>query len=187
MGNCLFSQLATVEEMVKVVTPTGGVMELYAPITVESVTNEFPGYALFATPRRLSPPLIHSENLCAGHYYYLLPIQKTTAGGIGGGDRTPAPYRMSVDNNQAKVRRQAESAAEVFPKYNSTGIWKVRLVIDTEQLSEILSHEARTEALIENVRTAAKCAAAGVPSAVNSERRSWTSAATVNGDFRDVY
>lgn len=181
MGNCIFSQLATVEEMVKVVTPTGGVMELYAPITAESVTNEFPGYALFGTPRRLSPPLLHSENLCAGHYYYLLPVHKTAASSACvGGNRTPAPYRMSVDN-QGKLRRQSE--AEVFPKYSSSGIWKVRLVIDTEQLSEILSQEARTEALIESVRTAAKCAAAGVQSGVNSERRSW---ATVNGDFRDV-
>lgn len=56
-------------------------------------------------------------------------------------------------------------------------MWKVRLVIDTDELSDILSQEARTEALIESVRTAAKCAAAGVvPSAVSSDRRSWTSA-----------
>lgn len=164
MGNCIFKTLGVVEDMVKVVTPDGGVMELYAPITAECVTNEFPGHAIFATPRRTSPPLFHTHTLCAGHYYYLLPTHK---GNDHGGDRAALPYRMSVDN---------QGKPEVFPKYNNTGVWKVRLVIDTDQLSEILSQEARTEALIESVRTAAKCAAAGVPSAANSERQSRTSA-----------
>ncbi|KAG6403693.1 hypothetical protein SASPL_135921 [Salvia splendens] len=170
MGNCIFKTLGVVKDMVKVVTPDGGVMELYAPITAECVTNEFPGHAIFGSPRRSSPPLFQSESLCAGQYYYLLPSQK---GKDHGGDRVAAPYRMSVDN-QGKLRRLSEP--EVFPKYNSTGVWKVRLVIHTDQLSEILSQEARTEALIESVRTAAKCAAAGVPSAANSERQSRTSA-----------
>ncbi|KAH6767312.1 hypothetical protein C2S52_018295 [Perilla frutescens var. hirtella] len=179
MGNCILKGFGVVEEMVKVVTPNGGVMELYAPITAESVTNEFPGYAIFLTPHRLSPPLLHSEKLTAGdQYYYLLPIHKTGTAKDGGGNprgaaETPTPYRMSVDN-QGKTRKQSE--AEVLPRYNGSGVWKVRLVIGTDQLSEILSQEARTEALIESVRTAAKCAAAGAPSAANSDRRSWTSA-----------
>lgn len=71
--------------------------------------------------------------------------------------------------------KRPSAEAEVFPRYNSTGVWKVRLVINTDQLSEILSQEARTEALIESVRTVAKCAA-GAPSAVNSDQRSWTTA-----------
>ncbi|XP_057805862.1 uncharacterized protein LOC131020842 [Salvia miltiorrhiza] len=173
MGNCIFKALGVaVEDMVRVVTPDGGVMELYAPITAECVTNEFPGHAIFGSPRRASPPLLHSESLCAGQYYYLLPAHKA---GHRAAAETPAPpYRMSVDN----LRRLSE--AEVFPRYNTAGVWKVRLVIDTDQLSEILSQEARTEALIESVRTAAKCAAAGAPSAANSDRRSRTSTAVDN-------
>ncbi|XP_042041491.1 uncharacterized protein LOC121786966 [Salvia splendens] len=154
--------------MAKVVTPDGGVMELYAPITAECVTNEFPGHAIFGSPGRTSPPLLHSESLRAGHHYYLLPAHRVK-GAAAADDRAP-PYRMSVD----KLRRLPEEA-EAFP---SAGVWKVRLVIDTDRLSEILSQEAQTEALIESVRTAAKCAAAGVPSsAASSERRSRTSAA----------
>lgn len=167
MGNCIYKALGVVEEMVKVVTPDGGVMELYAPITAECVTNEFPGHAIFSSPRRNAQPLLHSESLCAGQYYYLLSTHKAKGAGGNRAAETPAPYRMSVDS-QGKLRRLSE--AEVLPRYNSTGVWKVRLVIDTDQLSEILSQEARTEALIESVRTAAKCAAAGVPSAANSER-----------------
>ncbi|XP_047953737.1 uncharacterized protein LOC125209773 [Salvia hispanica] len=170
MGNCIFKALGAVEDMAKVVTPDGSVMELYAPITAECVTNEFPGHAIFGSPGRTSPPLLHSESLRAGHHYYLLPAHRAKGAAAAAG-APPPPYRMSVD----KLRRLPEQA-EAFP---SAGVWKVRLVIDTDRLSEILSQEARTEALIESVRTAAKCAAAGVPSssAASSERRSRTSAA----------
>lgn len=68
----------------------------------------------------------------------------------------------------------ASSEADVFPRYNSgrSGVWKVKLVISPEQLSEILSQESRTEALIESVRTVAKCGNGnGVPSSVaNSDQ-----------------
>ncbi|KAL1565898.1 hypothetical protein AAHA92_01572 [Salvia divinorum] len=168
MGNCIFKALGAVDDMAKVVTPDGGVMELYAPITAECVTNEFPGHAIFGSPGRTSPPLLHSESLRAGQHYYLLPAKRGKGGGAGS---APPPYRMSVD----KLRRPPEEA-EALPRYSSAGVWKVRLVIDTDRLSEILSQEARTEALIKSVRTAAKCAAAGVPSAASSERRSRASA-----------
>ncbi|KAG6412001.1 hypothetical protein SASPL_124658 [Salvia splendens] len=144
MGNCIFKALGAVEDMAKVVTPDGSVLELYAPITAECVTNEFPGHAIFGSPGRTSPPLLHSESLRAGHHYYLLPAHQANGTAAG---RAP-PYRMSVD----KLRRLPEEA-EALP---SAGVWKVRLVIDTDRLSEILSQEARTEALIESVRTAAK-------------------------------
>lgn len=178
MGNCILKGFGVMEEMmVKVVTPDGGVMELYAPITAECVTNEFPGYAMFGSPHRVSPPLLHSERLSAGHYYYLLPINKASAVAARKDGGSNCPYRMSVDCQRKLLRRQSVAEAEVFPRYNSAGVWKVRLVIDNDELSEILSQEARTEALIESVRTAAKCAAAGVvPSAASSDRRSWTSA-----------
>ncbi|KAL8540977.1 hypothetical protein ACS0TY_002308 [Phlomoides rotata] len=167
MGNCI-KGLGVVEEMVKVVTPNGGLMELYSPISAESITDEFPGYSLFPSPRRVSPPLLHNEHLCSGQYYYLLPLQYTRK---ATSDINTVSYRMSADMNQGMLKRLSES--EILPRCSNAGVWKVRLVINTDQLSEILSQESRTEALIESVRTVAKCAS-GAPSAGNSDHRSWT-------------
>ncbi|XP_010523836.1 PREDICTED: uncharacterized protein LOC104802095 [Tarenaya hassleriana] len=140
MGNCVGGSriLYTDKEdevLIRVVTPDGGVMELHPPITAESITNEFSGHAVYL--RRSSPPLHHHEELLPGNNYSLLPLSSA--------DRPPAiqttPYRMS---NAGKT--PAATA------------WKVRLVISPEQLAEILEHDAKTEALIESVRTVAKCA-----------------------------
>jgi hypothetical protein len=46
------------EEMVKVVTSNGGIMELYAPITSECITNEFPGHAIFRSRDLFAEPLL---------------------------------------------------------------------------------------------------------------------------------
>ncbi|XP_073128599.1 uncharacterized protein [Henckelia pumila] len=165
MGNCLCRGLGiAVEEMVRVVTSTGGVMELYSPITAECITNEFPGHAVFPSPRHVSPPLLHNEQLRGGRCYYLLPLH-----GEAISSSIKTPYRMSVDD-VGVVKRKSSEAAEVFSRFKSGGVWKVRLVISTEQLSEILSQEARTEELIENVRTAVKCATVSASSAANSDQ-----------------
>ncbi|CAA2968506.1 Hypothetical predicted protein [Olea europaea subsp. europaea] len=173
MGNCVFKGFAEVDEMVKVVTSNGGIMELYAPITAESITNEFPGHAIFRSPDQISPPLLHNQELHAGYLYYLLPIIQQKSGGSVSSAEAP-PYRMSVDNQGMFKRFSSEP--EVFPRYNSTGVWKVRLVISPDQLSEILAQEARTEALIESVRTVAKCSSTGVSSVANSDQWSWKTA-----------
>lgn len=190
MGNCVFKGFGEVEDMVKVVTPNGGLMELYAPITAECITNEFPDHRIFRSQDLLSAPLLPKEELHAGELYYLLPVplNKSSASAANtimtqqegeGEENTNAsctrsrrrqldsqlttvaagvpPYRMSFDNHGMLLKRSSEAAAEVFPRYNCTGVWKVRLVINPEQLSEILSQEACTEALIESVRTVAKC------------------------------
>ncbi|KAK9279495.1 hypothetical protein L1049_013174 [Liquidambar formosana] len=167
MGNCVFKGFRGVEEMIKVVTSSGGIMELYAPITAECITNEFPGHAIFRSRDLFSQPLLHNEELLVGELYYLLPLKpinsKSTRPGEVNGNTTissssssslDTPYRMSLDN-QGILKRSHD--AEVFPRYNSTGVWKVKLVISPEQLSEILAQETRTEALIESVRTVAKC------------------------------
>jgi hypothetical protein len=73
---------------------------------------------------------------------------------------------MSLDY-QGMLKR---SYTEVFSRHSSSsnnnknnynksndGFWKVKLVISPEQLVEILSEEASTEELIENVRAVAKC------------------------------
>ena len=62
------------EEMVKVVTTNGGIMELFAPVTAECITNEFPGHAIYRTRDGFSKPLLHNEELHGGQLYYLLPI-----------------------------------------------------------------------------------------------------------------
>ncbi|GMH22519.1 hypothetical protein Nepgr_024362 [Nepenthes gracilis] len=176
MGNCVCVLKGygsdQVEQMIKVVTATGGIMELYAPITAACITNEFPGHRLFRSrDHLLSQPLLHNEQLHVGELYYLLPLNSTTITttvemSAEAASPTVTPYRMSFDNQ----RLFKLSHRQVYPRYNGAGVWKVRLVINPEQLSEILSEEAKTEELIESLRTVAKCGTGGVPSATNSDQ-----------------
>ncbi|XVE73632.1 hypothetical protein DITRI_Ditri11bG0134100 [Diplodiscus trichospermus] len=187
MGNCVFKGFGEVEQMVKVVTSSGGIMELFAPITAECITNEFPGHAIYRTRDFFSQPLLHNEELHAGELYYLLPLNNSFAkqndrnnsaedvgsksnSNISTSSSMNTPYRMSFDQQRVLKRNDAE----VFPRYNSSGVWKVKLVISPEQLAEILEQEARTEALIESVRTVAKCGN-GVSSVANSDQWSVSS------------
>lgn len=153
MGNCVFKSFE--EEMIKVVTPNGGIMEFYTPITAENITNEFPGHAIYKSSEDhhqhqiISDPLLHNQHLLSGQLYYLLPINTTTST-----SSVVTAYRMSLDNEKV-LKRTVK--AEVLPRYNDCGVWKVKLVISPEQLAEILAQETRTEALIESVRTVAKC------------------------------
>uniref|UniRef100_A0A5B7BEB8 Uncharacterized protein n=1 Tax=Davidia involucrata TaxID=16924 RepID=A0A5B7BEB8_DAVIN len=181
MGNCVFRGLGGgVEEyMIKVVTSNGGMMELYAPITAESITNEFPGHGLFRSRDLFSTPLLHNEQLRVGEVYHLLPLNTTCTSGDGDGDGTTVPYRMSLDNQGGGgglLKRSME--AEVFPRYNSTGVWKVKLVISPDQLSDILSQDSRTEALIESVRTVAKCRNVGSASSSLANSDQWSLSST---------
>jgi hypothetical protein len=184
MGNCVFKGFGGMEERVKVVTSNGGIMELYAPITAECITNEFPGHGIFLSRDLFAQPLLHNEELHVGQLYYLLPLnpykpnsttkQSDTAinSNMSSSSAIVAtPYRMSCDN-QGIMKRFSDP--EVVPRYNNSGVWKVKLVISPEQLSEILSQESRTEALIESVRTVAKCGN-GIPSAANSDQWSVSS------------
>ncbi|XVF33086.1 hypothetical protein REPUB_Repub17cG0137900 [Reevesia pubescens] len=193
MGNCVFKGFGEVEEMVKVVTSSGGIMELFAPITAECITNEFPGHAIYRTRHHLfsQAPLLHNEELHAGELYYLLPLtnsfskqnetqnnnledvvdkKSTNNNIISTSSAMNTPYRMSFD--QQRVLKRTD--AEVLPRYNSSGVWKVKLVISPDQLAEILAQDARTEELIESVRTVAKCGN-GVSSVANSDQWSVSS------------
>ncbi|KAG4917089.1 hypothetical protein JHK87_054646 [Glycine soja] len=183
MGNCAFKGISTSEgvsndKMVKVLTPNGGIMELYTPITAECITNEFSGHGIFRSRRDLfSEPLHHYEELHAGELYYLLPLDpscrlsstKSITRQLFNNAANLTPYRMSTcDNNNNSNSRMWSEAAEVFPR---EGVWKVKLVISPEQLLEILSQESRTEAFVESLRTVAKCGN-GVPSAASSDHSS---------------
>lgn len=170
MGNCVFRGFAQSADVIKVVTANGGVMELHPPITAECITNSFPGHGIFHSRDFLSPhPLVHSDELLAGEHYYLLPL--TTSRPRRAALAPAAPYRMSFDSNGGAWRRAAEPA-------DGGAVWKVKLMISPEQLTEILSTETRTEALIESVRTVAKCGS-GFASAANSDQ--WSVASSWRG------
>ncbi|KAJ6723168.1 PLASTID MOVEMENT IMPAIRED PROTEIN-RELATED [Salix koriyanagi] len=188
MGNCVFKGFRLeVEEMIKVVTTNGGIMELYSPITAEFITNEFPGHAIYRSRDLFSQPLFHNEELQVGQPYYLLPINTNTTSTSNTRNTTTTrnslssstssskltPYRMSFDNQRMWKRSSTEP--EVCPRYNSTGVWKVKLVISPEQLAEIMAQETRTEELIESVRTVAKCGNGVSSSLANSDQSSLSS------------
>lgn len=196
MGNCLFGGLGEVGgEVIKVVTSNGGVMEFYAPLTVESITNEFPGHGIFRNHDLFWKPLPLHDELLAGESYYLLPLDVASDGGGGrsllGGQivrqghirsnslatssssEVAAPYRMSFDNQRMLKRSYTEAFSRSYG--GNTGFWKVKLVISTEQLLEILSQDGPTQELIESVRTVAKCGTNGVSSMGFSDQWSLSS------------
>lgn len=192
MGNCVLKgPPQTNHDVVKVVTADGGIMELFTPITAHCITSQYPGHAIFNTPTTLfSDPLLHNHELHAGQFYYLLPLNpyynpSSTKLHPDSSSVLSTPYRMSTcDTHNAAAKKRAD--AEVFPQYSSTGVWKVKLVISPQQLSQILSHDNRTEELIENVRTVAKCGN-GVGSAANSDHSSvagsWNGSAVDNPHY----
>ncbi|BAT98168.1 uncharacterized protein LOC124839326 [Vigna umbellata] len=190
MGNCVFKGFhhnMSEDMMVKVVTSNGGIMELFSPITVECITNEFPGHGIFRSRRDIfSEPLPKSEELHGGQVYYLLPLnpsssRKSMTRQLS--DVALTPYRMSTCDKSNNNNNNVYTEPEVVPRYNSSGVWKVKLVISPEKLSEILSQESRTEALIESVRTVAKCGN-GVPSSVaNSDQ--WSLASSWKGSMSE--
>lgn len=179
MGNCLFGGLGDEEDfLIKVIKSDGGVLEFYSPITAGSVSDEFSGHSIFSALDLLWKPLPLHHNLVPGQSYYLLPTivsddeLKTFVGNChvrSNSESLPAitPYRMSLDYNHRVLKR---SYTDVFSRNISTrtrhkekktrrskgGIWKVKLVINTEELLQILSEDGRTNELIESVRAAAK-------------------------------
>ncbi|KAH7840081.1 hypothetical protein Vadar_012392 [Vaccinium darrowii] len=193
MGNCLFGGMGEVtNESIKVVTSDGGIMEFNGPITVEFITDEFPGHGIFRSHDLFWKPLPHHEVLVAGESYNLLPLNSK---GIAGGGQIaqvghvrsnsvpqslPAPYRMSFDGHGILKR----SYTEAFSRYNGGGggIWKVKLVISPGQLLEILSQEGRTQELIESVRTVAKCGNIGVSAVGFSDQ--WSLSSSRNGSSK---
>ncbi|KAL7126544.1 hypothetical protein ABFS83_14G195300 [Erythranthe nasuta] len=179
MGNCLFGGMGDGDQsLIRVATSTGGVMEFSAPITVESITDEFPGHGIFRSHDLFWKPLPHTDVLLAGESYHLLPLLDSAAfkgaaaavaprvGHVRSISAPPrqlgsAPYRMSFDSRGGVTKRSAAAAAEdavhAGGKAAAYGFWKVKLVISPEQLMEILAEEGKTEELIESVRTVAKC------------------------------
>lgn len=175
MGNCVFKGSGGARKLydkddilIKVVTPNGGVMELHPPIFADFITNEFPGHVIHdsLSLRRSSPPLLHGEELFPGNIYYLLPLSSAAATAHSS-DQLATPYRMSFGKTPV-------TAVANGGRGGGCGVWKVRLVISPEQLAEILAEDVETEALVESVRTVAKCGG-GAHFRANSDQLSVTS------------
>ncbi|PNX85814.1 hypothetical protein L195_g041888 [Trifolium pratense] len=125
MGNCLLGATSDPDTLVKIITSDGNIMEFYPPITVNFITNEFHGHAIFTTNDQFSKQLSQFDELVAGQSYYLLPMtvlssynkvdrSSVSAAALTSGDSQiirqghirsqsvpttplPAPYRMSLD------------------------------------------------------------------------------------------
>ncbi|XP_008777743.1 uncharacterized protein LOC103697615 [Phoenix dactylifera] len=185
MGNCVFRGFGEGGGlMIKVVTINGGVMELHPPVTVECITNGFPGHGIFRSRDLFSKPLLHNEELVGGELYYLRPLSDSHKGLPS----LVAPYRVSFDHHGFWRRQDME----VVPKFHTNGgngggvggVWKVKLVISPAQLNEILSQDSRTEALIESVRTVAKCGN-GAASVASSDQWSLASSRKASSESMD--
>lgn len=196
MGNCVFkgfgAEADDQTEIVKVVT-SGGIMEIYTPIAASTITDEFPGQAIFRSHDVSGQPLLHNEKLHPHEVYHLLPLNPY---------RTPiktpslyhqnsgicTPYRISSCDSY----RRKNADPEAFTRYSkkSSGEWKVKLVISPEELSEILSQGDKTKELIDSARTVAKCGSAGGSSVAGSEHSStvssirWKEASMINNLLR---
>ncbi|KAJ4831679.1 hypothetical protein Tsubulata_051590 [Turnera subulata] len=173
------------QNTIRLLTDYGGIIELKGPKLAKDVLHEFPGYGIFREGHASSSPLSNQEYLIGGAFYYLLPLQQVppswdtnyTADGVNGQffnnkevvvkkkvdhqewigghhDGTESP-KMSTSTATDIVEDLANGPAlEVLPRQGD-GVWKVKLVINTKQLGEILSEEVNTEALIERMRMAA--------------------------------
>nr|GFC00261.1 hypothetical protein [Tanacetum cinerariifolium] len=176
MGNCLFGCPSDHDSIIKVINSAGGIMEFYAPVTAESITDEFPGHAIFRNS------------------YYLLPLDKKRGRHVRSNSlptNTPAPYRMSFDSRRMFKRSYTEAnGGSSLRNSNSGGFWKVKLVISPEQLLEILSQDGKTQELIENVRTVAKCgneSLVSCNSSINALSDQWSlCSSSRNGSKKDV-
>ncbi|KAL6557113.1 hypothetical protein OROMI_017463 [Orobanche minor] len=189
MGNCVFKGVSKKTAVIRVVTPAGGVMELQGPIKAQKIIDHYPDHAIFSFS---SPtmPLCLDQDLFPGSTYLVLPLkpQDSRERERAAAANMMMPCRMSVDynnhqNSPSVSERDVNSPPQRHHYYNNNnnnttarpdGVWKVRLAISSDQLTEIFSQEARTEALIQSISTVAKCASR-LPSPVHSDQRSWTS------------
>ncbi|GJX63770.1 dihydroxy-acid dehydratase [Tanacetum coccineum] len=133
-------------------------LEFNSAKPVSDVLLNFPGHGVFRRDQLLSP-LDHRELLVGGRLYYLFPLaedekdqnmKENVSSGL-------EPVRMSTSAVvlQLVTKKLSDgSGFEVLPAPRK-GVWKVKLVINTKQLEDILSEEVNTEALIEKMRIAA--------------------------------
>ncbi|MED6145882.1 hypothetical protein PIB30_029367 [Stylosanthes scabra] len=183
MGNCsIKGTTGECHHTIRILSDTGAILHFKAPITVAQVLEQYPGYGVFLRGHASTPLQLH-DTLAYGIFYYLLPLKEektpvedqlpsngVSAQAEGQGllqwSDVQDSREESDDAEQPNKSPHAEgacdyvqnlshgSALEVLPSAMN-GVWRVKLVIDTKQLEEILSEQVNTEALIEKMRMAA--------------------------------
>nr|GEU48548.1 hypothetical protein [Tanacetum cinerariifolium] len=169
-------------------TPSGQVLEFSSTKPVSDVLQNFPGHGVFRRDQLLWP-LDHRELLVGGRLYYLFPLaedekdqtmKENVSSGlepvrVSGGVAELEPVRMSTSAValQLVTKNLSDgSGFEVLPAPRK-GVWKVKLVINTKQLEDILSEEVNTEALIEQMRIAAGSAASSMKVGQRQSKGYW--------------
>ncbi|KAF3786680.1 hypothetical protein EJ110_NYTH24844 [Nymphaea thermarum] len=161
MGNCsLRSLYGREDDPVRIMTDSGGIMQLKGPISVDSVVKDFPGYGISRQGDVLEP-LRPSDQLLNGCSYYLFPHRIEPKDDVS---IVPVLEQTVPEDPETGSEPVAESPPEptvevLPPKWE--GVWRVKLVVSPEQLAEIFSQQANTEAMIEKMRMAAKAGPSG--------------------------
>ncbi|OMO79819.1 hypothetical protein CCACVL1_13417 [Corchorus capsularis] len=172
MGNCsLKGVTGECSNSIRVLTDAGEIIDIKGPKLAREVVNDFPGYAV-CKRGQASLPLPEDESLVNGGFYYLLPLEKVQkSDGVNEQVKKEegAVKKIEVDLvNQIEPPKMSSvdfvenlssgsSSLEVLPSQKN-GVWKVKLVINSQQLGDILSEQVNTEALIEKMRMAASSA-----------------------------
>ncbi|KAK7358506.1 hypothetical protein VNO77_00435 [Canavalia gladiata] len=182
MGNCsIKGTTGECHHSIRILSDNGAILQFKAPITVAQVLQHYPGYGIFRQGHA-SSPLPHQETLNYGLFYYLLPLKEDQKACCSSEEVSEQVQGKEVLQNDEQPNKSPSGAAsdyvqnlssgsalEVLPSAKN-GVWKVKLVIDTRQLEEILSEEVNTEALIEKMRMAAT-ASSTISSPIRSTRK----------------
>ncbi|KAL6174868.1 hypothetical protein ACLB2K_051513 [Fragaria x ananassa] len=172
MGNCssLKGTSGECPNSIRVLTDSGGILQFKGPKLASEILAGFPGYGLFQQGKA-SVPLPEEEPLTSGQFY-LLPLRPKEELPADNGDSVQV-QEVSVEEDlegaeeAERVKKSFGGASEYVENLASVsggglevlpcggdGVWRVKLLIDTKQLEEILS-EGNTLALIEMMRMAA--------------------------------
>ncbi|KAE8722488.1 RNA polymerase II transcriptional coactivator KELP-like [Hibiscus syriacus] len=157
MGNCSLKGAVDETNPIRVSTDAGRIIDFNGPKLAREITNDFPGYGI-CRRGQASTPLPEDERLVNGGFYHLLPLDEFQKNGDKRGvEKVEAarvdPTKMSSVDFVENV--SSLSAMEVLSS-EKYGVWKVKLVIGSQQLEDILSQQVNTEALIEKMRMAAE-------------------------------
>ena len=170
---------------IRVLTDSGSILEFKGPKVASEVLNSHPGYGIFQQGHG-SCPMADDERLLGGKFYYLLPLENNEEQHMFCGNKSVVAKKMEAEYVAAETCKKSfshlasarfvenlanGSAMQVLPS-GGDGVWRVKLMIDTKQLEEILSEQGNTEALIERMRMVASSAATLTP---RHNKGSWRS------------
>ena len=130
---------------VRVLTASGGVMELFGPVEVGTFLGSFPGHGVFR-PGDCSSPLLHQELLQNGRLYYLLPLDRLQKAESSTEESTTveSPITESPARNVEVLRQQVN------------GVWGVKLAMEAQTLASLLAGGgAEAEGFIQRMRAIA--------------------------------